>query len=317
MNHGPHRQVQLAPPGDVGDVAECADHGDAAALFRIGKRMRLHRHPHTEERRHHVRAKERLIPLIVGMRNECDAGGNQLRPRCIDFDGPAQGGRHIRREPEFDPVVGARHLAILELGLRDRGLEIDVPERRCLHLIREAALQQVEKRELRDALRAPADRRVGHRPVDRQPQGLPELLEGLLVFRRQPRTELDEVRARHRHRRLGRLRRRLERRIVGQRRVAPHAVVVLHAALGRQTVVVPSHRIEDGLAAHALKVRDQVGMRVREAVADVQRSADRRRWRVDREDLSARSGAVEPVDTGLFPARHPFGFKPLEGRLFR
>ena len=40
LNDGANRQAQLAPPGDVGDVAERADHRDAAALFRIGQRMR-------------------------------------------------------------------------------------------------------------------------------------------------------------------------------------------------------------------------------------------------------------------------------------
>ena len=40
LNDRAHRQRQLAPPGDVGDVAERADHRDAAALFGIGQRMR-------------------------------------------------------------------------------------------------------------------------------------------------------------------------------------------------------------------------------------------------------------------------------------
>ena len=114
------------------------------------------------------------------------------------------------------------------------------------------------------------------------------MLERLLVFLRQPQAELDEVRARDRDRLLRRLGRRLKTRIVRQRRIAAHAVVVLHAALGRQPVVVPSHRIEHFAAAHPLKARDDVGVRVGEDVADVQRPADGRRRRVDREDLVAR-----------------------------
>ena len=46
LDDGTHRQRQLAPPGHVGEVAERADHGDAAALLGIGQRMRLHRHRH-------------------------------------------------------------------------------------------------------------------------------------------------------------------------------------------------------------------------------------------------------------------------------
>ena len=42
--------------------------------------------------------------------------------------------------------------------------------------------------------------------------------------------------------------------------IAPDAEVVLHPSLGRQTVVVPPHRIEHRLAAHAVKTRDQIGM---------------------------------------------------------
>ena len=69
-----------------------------------------------------------------------------------------------------------------------------------------------------------------------------------------------------------RLLRRREVGVVGQRRVAAHAVVVLHPALGRQAVVVPAHRVEDLLAAHPLVAGDQVGVRVGEDVADVQRA---------------------------------------------
>ena len=121
------------------------------------------------------------------------------------------------------------------------------------------------------------------------------MLERLLVFGRQPVAQLDEVRARDGNRLLARLVRRLEVRVVGQRRIAANAVVVLHAALGWQAVVVPPHRIEHRLAAHALEARDDVGVRVREHVADVQRAADRRRRRVDRVDLVARLIAVEAI----------------------
>ena len=64
--------------------------------------------------------------------------------------------------------------------------------------------QQAEERELRHALGPPADRRVGHRPVDRQAQVLPEMLERLLVLGRQPVAELDEIRPRDRDRLLRR-----------------------------------------------------------------------------------------------------------------
>ncbi len=43
-DEGPARQVQFAPPGDVGDVAEGADHGDAGALLGIGQVVGHHGH---------------------------------------------------------------------------------------------------------------------------------------------------------------------------------------------------------------------------------------------------------------------------------
>ena len=109
-------------------------------------------------------------------------------------------------------------------------------------------------------------------------------------------------------------RRRGERRVVGQRRVAADAVVVLHPTLGRQPVVVPPHRVEHLAAAHPLVARDQVGVRVGEHVPDVQRPADRRRRRVDRVDLLARLGAVEAVGAVVLPYRHPALLEAVERR---
>ena len=66
--------------------------------------------------------------------------------------------------------------------------------------------------------------------------------------------------------------RRLERRVVRQRRVAPFAIVVLHAPLGGQPVVVPAHRVEHLEATHPLVAGHDVGVRVREHVPHVERA---------------------------------------------
>ena len=79
-------------------------------------------------------------------------------------------------------MIGGGHLAIFKLGLRHRGLEVDVPQRRRLDLIGEATLEQAEKGELRHALRPLPDRGVGQRPVDREPEIRPQLLERLFVL---------------------------------------------------------------------------------------------------------------------------------------
>ena len=91
--------------------------------------------------------------------------------------------------------------------------------------------------------------------------------------------------------------------------------VVLHATLGRQSVVVPPHRIEHFLAAHALIARHDVGVRVGEDVADMKRSAHRGRRRVDRVDLRSRARAIESIGTFALPARGKSVFQPLEGWL--
>ena len=274
--------------------------------------MRPHRHAHAEQRRDDVAADQRAVPLVVGMRDQGDAGRDQLGPRRLDLD-CLKSGRPVEREPH--PVVRARHFPIFELRLGHRRAEVHVPQRGRLDLVRQPPPQQPQERYLRDALGPRADRGVGHRPVDRQPEVAPERFERLLVGGREPGAQLDEVRPRDRTRRLRRRLRRLEPRIVGQRRIAPDAVVVLHAALGRQAVVVPSHRIEDVAAAHALEARDYIGVGIREDVPDVQRPADGRGRRVDREHLGARAAALEPIGRAFLPAGPPLGFESLERRL--
>jgi Arc/MetJ family transcription regulator len=74
---------------------------------------------------------------LHAMRDERDARGNQLGACGFDEDRFAVG------PFESNPVIRARHLAILELGLRDGGFEVHVPQRRRFHLIREALLQQI------------------------------------------------------------------------------------------------------------------------------------------------------------------------------
>ena len=76
-------------------------------------------------------AEERLVALVVGMRDERDARRDQLGPRRLDRD------RRRRRRGlrELDPVIRARLLAILELRLRDGRPEVDVPQRRRLDLV--------------------------------------------------------------------------------------------------------------------------------------------------------------------------------------
>ena len=198
---------------------------------------------------------------------------------------------------EGDAVVGAGVVARLELGLRDGGLERHVPEAGGLALVGLAALEVAQERLLRDGARALVDGAVGDVPVEAEAEATEERLEGHLVLDGEHVAQLDEVLAADRAL-VGRLdglavrvdallEGRGEARLVGQARVAAHAVVVLHAALGRQAVVVPADRVEDLEALHALVAGHAVGVRVAEDVADVQAAARRGRRGVDGEDLVA------------------------------
>ena len=168
--------------------------------------------------------------------------------------------------------------------------------------------------------RALVDGGVAERPVDRQPEAHHEL--------RSKTSSSMATSSSHSSRKFGRddrhgvvvlrrvaAERRLEPLDVGLRRVAPHAVVVLHAALGRQAVVVPPHRVEDGLAAHALVAGDGVGVGVAEHVAHVQRSADGGRRRVDGEHAVAGRRRVEAVRAIGVPLGGPAFLDAVERRL--
>ena len=86
---------------------------------------------------------------------------------------------------EGDPVEVAGVVAGLQLGLRDRGLEGDVPQARRLGLVGLAAGQVAQEGPLRRrSIEVGADRRVLLRPVDRQAEPAPQLLVGLLDLAR-------------------------------------------------------------------------------------------------------------------------------------
>ncbi|MPM33538.1 hypothetical protein SDC9_80114 [bioreactor metagenome] len=308
----PGGQVELPPPGDVGEVTERTAHRDTRPLVGLGVAVGQHRHLDPEDRRRHRAAEQRLVALVVGVGDQGAAGGQQLGPGRLDHDLAAVGAVEVQRVVEAGVVAG------LELRLGDRGLESDVPHRRRLGHVRLAAPEVVQEGPLGDGLRLVGDRRVEQAPVDRQADVLPEVLEDLLVQGGQPVAQLDEVAAADRHLALGvRLGRRGEVRVVRDRRVAPYAVVVLHPPLGRQAVVVPADRVEHLLAAHPLVAGDDVGVRVGEHVADMQGAGDRGRRGVDGEHRGARHGPVEGVRPALVPAAAPGVLEPFQSGLLR
>ena len=192
----PHGQVQLAPPGHVGGVAERADHGDTGALVGLGQLVGDDRHLHAEQRRRDRGAEQRLVALVVGMGHQRHACRQELRPSRLDVDGAADGavaGASRAVSTERDAVVGTRPIPVFQFCLRDRGAEGDVPQRRRLDLVRLAAFEVAQEGPLSDPLAPLVDRGVGHRPVHAEPELAPERFERMLVFRGQHMAQIDEV----------------------------------------------------------------------------------------------------------------------------
>jgi len=302
--HLAEREALLAPPDDVGHVAEGADHQDPGSLGGIGELAREDRHGHAEEGGEGAPAEEMTVTRVVGMRRDTHARREQLRPGRRDEEA-------LRRalDVEGDVVEGAAHGTILHLRLGDGGLEVDVPHGGRLEAVDVALPEEIVEAQLGEAAGPSVDGRILLPPVDREPEPAPEPLEGLFVLVRDPLAELDEVRARDDARRLlqagGRRGIEHEPRLVRRAGVTADVEEVLHPALRREAVVVPAHRVEDVSPPHALVARDDVGVGVAEDVPDVERPRDRRRWRVDDEGLVARPGRVVGVDSEPLPLALP------------
>ena len=280
--------------------------------------MGHNRHLYAKDGRGDHRAKQWLVAVVIGMRHEGNAGGQQLGARGFDKDVVAA------RAVEGEAVVGARHFFVFKLRLGHGCAERNVPQGGRHGLVGLAALDVANERQLRRANRIAVNGAVRLVPVHRQPECAPQCLKLLFVFDGQLLAQLDEVAPTNGHLVCGlgalvvaALKRGSESRFVGQRGVAAHAVVVLHAALGGQPVVVPAHGVEDLFATHALVARHHVGVRVAEHVPHVQRTGGSGRRGVDGED--ARAGlafTLKPVGARRIPRGGPLVFEALEGWFF-
>ena len=131
-------EPELAPPGDVGGVAEGADHRDARALVgsasswaRIGTST-----PNSGVVA--VRPNSGWYRSSSGWATTAtQAGSSSGRVVSIHRSSPS-GPRNAQ------PVVGAGDLPVLQLGLGDGGPEVDVPEGGRLGPVGQAAVDQPE-----------------------------------------------------------------------------------------------------------------------------------------------------------------------------
>ncbi len=294
LDHRTEWEVELAPPHDIGAVAERADHRRAGALLWIGQCVGDHGDTDPEERGRDLRADEAPPASVVGVHDDRHTCREQFGAGRVDLDARATllVERHL--------VVRARRRPVLHLRLSDRGLEVDVPHGGGLAGICLAPGQVSQEAPLRHPPGAVFDGRVGELPGHREPDAPEHLFEGPLVLGGQLVAELDEVATRQRASGVG-FGFDLGAGLVRQARVASHAIVVLDPALGGQSVVVPTDREEHLHAKHAPEAGDGVELDVPEDRAEVQRSAHRGRGRVDRVDLRALLRPVEAVGLGGLP----------------
>ena len=297
-------------------VEERTAHGDAGTLVHFGGRVSQNRHLDLEQRGVDFLAEVLLVTFVIRVGDQRGASGQQLGAGGLDVD------RGAVLKAESHLVVEARVFAGLKLGLSHCGLEGHVPQAGGVLLVGLAAGKVAQEGLLSHAPRVLADGVVGLRPVDGQAQLAPQGLEQLLILSSQTLAQLDEVLAGNRHLILGvdllaigALERRLEVRVVGEGHVHAHAVVVLHAALGGQAVVVPAHRVEHVIAAHALVARNHVGVRVGEHVTHVQRTGNGGRRGVDGVDGLTVAGVAEFVGAVFVPDGAPLVLKPVHADL--
>ncbi len=215
------------------------------------------RNLNTKQGRRDRGPKERLVALIIGVSYQCHTSGNEFRTRGDDGDivTPHAVESHL--------VIGGGLFAVFQLCLGYCGTKSDVPQGGSIRTIGLAPLQVLQEGALGDRLRVVINRAVGQRPVNTQPERAPQILKLFLVLDRELFAELDEVASTNRDLITGlgticggaSFQRRNEAGLVGKRGIASNAVVVLNSTFGGETVVVPSHGVEDVFAPHALVAR--------------------------------------------------------------
>ena len=185
-------ELQLPPPGDVGEITERTDHRDSRAFLRIGERMRDNWHLYIERWCSHRAAEQWSVALVVGVRNEGDACSEQFRSGGLDED-PL--GVVLTRDGKTDAVVRTVAFAVLKFSLSDGGAERHVPQGGRLGLVRLSASKIAQEGQLACALGVAVDGLVGLCPVDAQAHPTPQFLERLLVLNGQALAQRNEVAA--------------------------------------------------------------------------------------------------------------------------
>ena len=321
---GDHRsefEVVSAPPFDVGIVTEGAEHEDAGALLRVGLFAREYGDFGKETGGDGMFAEKGLESLVVGVCGDGDTGGDHLGARSGNDEGLGYALLAVDEglvDAEFDVVVGAGGWSVFDFGLGDRSLEIDVPHGWKFGGVDVAALVEVEEGTLSDGATAVVDGGVLLVPVDGETESVKEFLVGLFVFGGDFVAELDEIAAGDDElivfveAEFFAAAADVEVGDVGDVWFSADAEVVLDAALGRESVVVPAHGVDDVPTGHAAVSCDDVLVGVGEDVTGMEGTAGGRRRRVDDEALFAGGSLVVLGDAEGFPLGSPVCFALLD-----
>ena len=201
--NGAQRKVQVAPPIDIGRVAESTAHGDTGALVHLRLGVGKNRDLNTENGGGNCGAKQRLVALVVGVSNQGHARGKKLGTSRFNADintvlnwrtgcSSLSSARGVG-DVEGEAVVEARVFAALKLGLSNRGLEGDIPQTRSLSLVGLAALEITQECCLGDLAGTSTDGLVVLSPVNRQAQVTPQIFEVLLIFNGQALAQFHKI----------------------------------------------------------------------------------------------------------------------------
>ena len=190
-------------------------------------------------------------------------------------------------------MIGTGGRSVFDFGLCDGGLEVDVPHGWEFGGVDVAAFVEIEEGSLRDGAAAVVDGGVFLVPVDGESEAVEEFLVCLFVFGGDFVAEFDEVAAGDDEllvfveAEFFAAASDVEVGDVWDVRLCTDAEVVLDAALGGESVVVPAHGVDDVPTGHASVSCDDVLVGVGEDVAGMEGAAGGRRWRVDDEALFA------------------------------
>ncbi|CQB85757.1 Uncharacterised protein [Chlamydia trachomatis] len=225
---------------------------------------------------------------------------------------------------ERNLMVEARIFARFKLSLRNCSLECNIPQAWSVFLISLSTSKIAQECFLCNSARLLANSVISLRPINRKTKPTPQSFKKLLILRSQALTKLNKVLSAYRNLILSfnllafsAFKRRLKIRVILQRSIHSHTVIVLHAAFCWQAVIIPTHWVENVKTLHTLISRNNIRMRVRKYVTNVQVATNGWRWSIDRIHGLTIARIMECVSLSFVPITTPLVFKTINANFVR